>query len=163
MIDRFGALQGSAARVRRIAEGLSAEELRMPAYPSEWSLADVFSHLGSGAVIMQLRLDAALAARDLAEGFAQPIWDGWNAKTPEAKAVDALRADRAFLARVESLTDEERARFAFSMASRQFDLGGFLGLRLNEHALHTWDIEVALDRAPSCRETRRAGSSTTSP
>ena len=26
-----------------------------------------------------------------------------------------------------------------------FDFAGFIGLRLNEHALHTWDIEVALD------------------
>ncbi|MGA3221606.1 MAG: hypothetical protein ABSE77_21485 [Acidimicrobiales bacterium] len=26
-----------------------------------------------------------------------------------------------------------------------FDFAGFIGLRLNEHALHTWDIEVTLD------------------
>ena len=26
-----------------------------------------------------------------------------------------------------------------------FDLDGFVGLRLNEHALHLWDIEVAFD------------------
>ena len=26
-----------------------------------------------------------------------------------------------------------------------FDITGFVGLRLNEHALHTWDVEVATD------------------
>ena len=30
-----------------------------------------------------------------------------------------------------------------------FDFAGFVGLRLNEHALHTWDIEVTLDPAAS--------------
>jgi hypothetical protein len=27
----------------------------------------------------------------------------------------------------------------------RLDLAGFVGLRLNEHAFHTWDVEVALD------------------
>ena len=29
----------------------------------------------------------------------------------------------------------------------EFDFDGFVGLRLNEHALHLWDVEVALDPA----------------
>ena len=31
------------------------------------------------------------------------------------------------------------------MGPMTFDFAGFIGLRLNEHALHTWDIEVTLD------------------
>ena len=37
---------------------------RSRAYPSEWTIADVLSHVGSGAVIMQRRLDDSLAGRD---------------------------------------------------------------------------------------------------
>ena len=44
-----------------------------------------------------------------------------------------------------SLADDERARFEFAIGPMTFDFAGFIGLRLNEHALHTWDIEVDLD------------------
>ncbi len=40
------------------------------------------------------------------------------------------------------MTEAERASFHFSMGPMSFDLTGYLGLRVNEHALHTWDIEV---------------------
>jgi len=43
-----------------------------------------------------------------------------------------------------SLTAEEQGRFSFSLGPMSFDIAGFVGLRLSEHALHTWDIEVAL-------------------
>jgi hypothetical protein len=36
---------------------MSEEELTTGAYPSEWTVAQVLSHLGSGAVITQRRLD----------------------------------------------------------------------------------------------------------
>ena len=37
-----------------------------------------------------------------------------------------------------------------------FDFAGFIGLRLNEHALHTWDIEVAFDpHAPVAPDATR--------
>ena len=32
------------------------------------------------------------------------------------------------------------------MGPMSFDFDGFVGLRLNEHAFHTWDIDVALDQ-----------------
>ena len=143
--DQVDALRASATRLRHIVEPLSADQLRAPAYPTEWSIADVLSHIGSGAVVMQLRLEAALAGPDLADDFAQRIWDEWNAKSPGEKRADALIADRTLLDRVESLTEEQRARFGFTMGPIQVDLARFLGLRLNEHAVHTWDIEVALE------------------
>ena len=145
MVDQLDALETSVARLRGIAEGLGADQLREPGYPTEWSIADVLSHIGSAAVIMQLRLDAALTGDDLADGFAQPIWDEWNAKSDDAKAADGLAADRALLERIESLTDEERSRFSMSMGPITVDYPQFIGLRLNEHALHTWDVEVAID------------------
>jgi uncharacterized protein (TIGR03083 family) len=145
MTDQLDALRASVARLRRIVEPLDESALRASAYPTLWTVADVLSHVGSGGVIQQARLDAALEGRDLADDFAQPIWDEWNAKSPKAKAGDALAADRALLDRLDALTDDERARFRLSLGPIELDIAGFIGLRVNEHSLHTWDIEVGFD------------------
>ena len=142
---KLGALRASVARLRGIVEPLGADELRASAYPTEWTVADVLSHLGSGAVILRARIDGSLADRELPGEFERPIWDEWNAKPPEAKAADGLAADRALLDRIDSLTDDERARVSFAMGPIQLDLAGLVGLRVNEHAVHTWDVEVVFD------------------
>jgi uncharacterized protein (TIGR03083 family) len=143
--DQISALAASVAHLRKVADGLGPEQLRAQAYPTEWSISDVLSHVGSGAETMQRRLDAFLAGEQPADDFAQPIWDAWNAKSPEAKAADALDVDRKFVDRLESLTDDEKARVDIVFGPMRLDLADFVGLRLNEHALHTWDIEVTLD------------------
>jgi uncharacterized protein (TIGR03083 family) len=145
MSATLSALAGSVRHLRDIAEPLDSAQLRSRGYPSEWTISDVLSHVGSGAVIMQRRLDDSLAGRATDDAFAPSVWDEWNAKSPEAKAKDALAADRALLDRIESLSDEERDRLQFSMGPITVDFEGFVGMRLNEHTLHTWDVEVALD------------------
>jgi uncharacterized protein (TIGR03083 family) len=141
------ALRSSAVRLRGLVEPLDDARLETPAYPSEWTIADVLSHLGSGAVILDRRLDDALLGRSTPDDFAPSVWDAWNAKSPRIKADDALAADGGFVERLGSLTDAERARFSFALGPLTFDFAGFVGLRLNEHALHTWDIAVVLDPA----------------
>jgi uncharacterized protein (TIGR03083 family) len=146
MTDQLEVLRTSVARLRRTVEGLGPSQLAAPAYPAEWTIADVLSHLGSGAVIHQRRFDDALAGRETASSFAPAVWDEWNAKSAPAKAADSLVADQALLERLGSYADDNvRARFEFAMGPMTFDWAGFIGLRLNEHALHTWDVEVALD------------------
>ncbi len=145
MSQRLEALHGSVERLHSMVEGLDAASLETQAYPTEWTVADVLSHLGSGAEILERRLEDSLAGVDTPDDAAPVVWDIWNAKTPDAQAADALVADRALLDRLESLGDDERERFRFSMGPMTFDLDGFVGLRLNEHALHLWDIEVAFD------------------
>ena len=100
------------------------------------------SHLGSAAVIMQRRFEAAVP-----DDFAPSVWEEWNAKSPRAQVDDALAADAALAAALEALSDEERGGFSFATGPIRVGFEGFVGLRLNEHALHTWDIEVALDHA----------------
>jgi uncharacterized protein (TIGR03083 family) len=145
MTDDVDVLRASVERLHGIVEALDPAQLEMPAYPAKWTIADVLSHLGSGAVILQRRLEDTIAGSTTPSDLAQPIWDGWNAKSPQAQAADALVADRAFVDRLGSLGDDERARFHFAMGPMNFDFAGFVVLRLNEHALHTWDIEVTLD------------------
>ena len=70
------------------------------------------------------------------------MWDTWNAKSPEEQRDDALAADAALLARLEAVAPDDRDRFSSAMGPMTLDFAQFVGMRLNEHAFHTWDIEV---------------------
>ncbi len=139
------ALRASADRLVALVDPLTPDQLRLSAYPTEWTIAAVLSHLGSGAVIMRLRLDAALTGGEAGIDVMQPVWDEWNAKNADDQAADALRADRALLDRLGPVTSEERAAFRFSLGPFDLDFDRFVGFRLNEHALHSWDITTTLD------------------
>jgi uncharacterized protein (TIGR03083 family) len=141
------ALRASHDRLAGLVARLDAGGLRARSYDTEWSVADVLSHLGSGAEITSLYLDPGLAGGDppAQEAF-QQIWDVWNARSPEEQAALAVAADEALVARLEALSPEQRAAFRVAMfGPAPLDLAAFLGMRLNEHALHTWDIAVSLD------------------
>jgi uncharacterized protein (TIGR03083 family) len=147
MPDPLTVLDSSCRHLRALVEEFDEDQLEAPAYPSEWSIADVLSHLGSGAVIMQRRLEDILADAETPSEFSQAVWDEWNAKSPTAKRTDGLRADRALTDRLASVGHQERDGFRFSMGPFSEDFAGFVGLRLNEHVLHTWDIEVQTNPA----------------
>lgn len=142
--ERIAALEASAARLASLVNGLTLEQLDQQAYPSKWTVSDVLSHLGAGAVIMRKGIDAAASGNPVEEGFNQSVWDEWNAKGSSARATEVFAADHALFDRVASLTDAERSSFQFAMGPFQLDLATFLGLRLNEHVLHSWDVDVAL-------------------
>ncbi|HEY6426449.1 MAG TPA: maleylpyruvate isomerase N-terminal domain-containing protein [Acidimicrobiales bacterium] len=143
MRDPVDVLGNSTRHLRDIVEGLETSQLDAPAYPAEWTIADVLSHLGSGAVLLQRWLEDALAARETPSDLAPSVWAEWNAKSSSVRCSDALLADKALLERLGSVTEAERASFRFVMGPINEDFDGFVGLRLKEHALHTWDIEVS--------------------
>ncbi|MDQ1431862.1 MAG: hypothetical protein QOF40_2464, partial [Actinomycetota bacterium] len=122
------ALRASADRLRRLVAPLDDAQLEQPAYPSEWTIADVLSHLGSGAAIGQRRLDDALTGRTPPDDFPPSVWEAWNAKSPRAKAADALVADRELLERMEATGEEERDALRVSMGPLEFDFTGFVAL-----------------------------------
>jgi len=144
----IGALRHSHERLQEAAGPLDAAQLEQLSYASEWSIAQVLSHLGSQAEIFGLFLAAGLTGQDPPgrEEFV-PIWAVWNAKSPQAQASDALRADQATLEQFESLDDEQRARLRLQMFGMDLDITGLARMRLSEHAVHTWDVAVALDPA----------------
>jgi uncharacterized protein (TIGR03083 family) len=143
--DRLSALLTSVERLRQIVSGVSDADLEQPAYPSEWSIADTLSHVGSGAVIMQRRLVDGLAGRAMPAEFAPSVWDEWNAKSPTAKRADAVVTDGELLVRLEDVPRDEREAFGFELGPVQLGFDDLVGMRLNEHVLHTWDVEVARD------------------
>jgi uncharacterized protein (TIGR03083 family) len=141
----LAALRNSSAHLREIVTPLDDEQIAVPAYPTEWSIAQVVSHVGSGAVIMHRRLDDTLADRATPDEFAPAVWDVWNAKSPREQVDDGLAADRALVEHLDELTDDEWTRLRFDFGPFQLDASGFVGMRVNEHVMHTWDVEVALD------------------
>jgi uncharacterized protein (TIGR03083 family) len=142
----IGALRHSHDRLQAIVVPLSLEQLQQRSYASEWSIAQVLSHIGSQSEIFALFLDAGLSGQDPPgrDEFG-PIWASWNAKDPRAQASDALRADEATLERFESLDADQRARLRLRVFGMDVDLTGLARMRLSEHAVHSWDVEVALD------------------
>lgn len=126
----------SVDRLRRLVE---AADPRQPSYCDDWTVAQVVSHLGSGAAIGVARL----AGGDVDP---QPIWDEWDAKSPEAMVADGLAADAAFLDAVDALSDEDRASRRISFGPMEVSVDEFVRFRVYEHVVHTWDVEVAGDR-----------------
>ena len=142
------ALRHSHETLEAVAGPLDEGQLERRSYASQWSIAQVLSHLGSQAEIVNLFLDAGLAGQDPpGQDAFPPIWETWNAKSPADQAVDALRADRAVTTRLESLDDAQRERLRLHAFGMDLDTTGLARIRLAEHAIHTWDIAVALDPA----------------
>jgi uncharacterized protein (TIGR03083 family) len=132
----------SVRRLRELVRGLDVDELERPSYATDWTIADVLSHLGSGGVLMERRLEAAQAGVPLPDDVAQPVWDEWNAKSPQAQADDALVEDERLGKAFESVDEADRERIEFPFGPLTVSFETAVALRLNEHALHTWDIEV---------------------
>jgi uncharacterized protein (TIGR03083 family) len=140
------ALRTSHDHLRSVTGPLASDQLRAPSYAADWSIAQVLSHLGSGAEIFGLFLDSALnGAVPPGREKLEPIWERWNDKGPDEQASDALAVDGGFVERVEGLDEAERARVHLALFGTDLDLAGLLQMRLSEHALHTWDVAVALD------------------
>lgn len=145
------AVRASHDRLAGIVAGLDAQTLRNRSYDTDWSIADVLSHLGSGAEILSRYVNAGVTGGDPPSQDAfKPVWDTWNARSPEEQAARSVEVNEVLVAKLESLTPEQQETFSVTMFSAMsMDLAGLLGMRLSEHAVHTWDIAVALD--PSAR------------
>ncbi|MHB1989137.1 MAG: maleylpyruvate isomerase family mycothiol-dependent enzyme [Acidimicrobiales bacterium] len=140
------ALRHSHDALSAVAETLGNDRLQSPSYDSDWSIAQVLSHLGSGAEIFALILDAGVSGDEPPSRESFPaIWDAWNSRSPEAQAADALERDGVLVAKFEALDAAQLGRLHLELFGRDVDSAGVARMRLSEHAIHTWDIAVALD------------------
>jgi uncharacterized protein (TIGR03083 family) len=144
----IAALRNSHELLIGLLQKLTPEQVRGESYCSDWTIAQVLSHLGSGAQIALMMLPGALGEGELAtpDSF-PPVWDVWNAKSPEQQAADAPVADERHLEALERLSDEQLSRISLPFFGMDLDAVGLIRLRLGEHALHTWDVAVTLDPA----------------
>jgi len=142
----LAALEHSHRRLADAVAPLSADQVDGPSYDRDWTIAQVLSHLGSGAEIFQLFLEAGLLGEGppAMDAF-QTIWDRWNAKSPVDQAADAVTADRALLDRLAAVDEAGRAAWGLDLLGERRGFEGLVRLRLGEHAVHTWDVVVMDD------------------
>jgi uncharacterized protein (TIGR03083 family) len=131
-----------------VVSALTADQLTGPSGASEWTVADVLSHLGSGSEISLAALQAALGEREApGDDFNPSVWDRWNAMTPEDQRAGFLEHDRALVEALEALDADQQSALEVPIGflPAPLSVAGFGGMRLNEVAHHSWDVRVATD------------------
>jgi uncharacterized protein (TIGR03083 family) len=133
-----------AARVR----GLGEADLTRQSYCTNWSVAQVLSHLGSGAEIALAQLRAARAGTTpLGADDFRAVWARWDARPPRQQAAAFAEAVPRLHDAVDALDDAERRELRPYFHAGPVDLPAFLAFRLVEQALHAWDVHVAFEPA----------------
>ncbi len=146
------ALRSSHDLLASLADGLDEAAATRMSYCSEWTVAQVYSHLGSGAEINAEWLRAAREHTDpIGQDAMQAIWDRWNARGPREQVTEAIKADARLVEAYEAMSAEDLAAAHITLFGGALDLDGegLALFRLPEHAVHTWDVAVAFD--PSAR------------
>jgi uncharacterized protein (TIGR03083 family) len=148
----IGALRGSHDRLCAKVGELDDEGLACQSMCTQWSVAQVLGHLGSGAEIGLGIFEANVAGAELpgSETFT-PIWDRWNAMEPREVADRFAEADRRYVEAFEALGAEQldAMQIKLSFLPDPVDVATAVGFRLNEHTLHSWDVFAAFDPSAS--------------
>lgn len=149
LADRtIAALRANHDELAELVSGLSLAQLTGPSGATEWTVADVLSHLGSGSEIMLATYRVALEGADEpADDFNQGVWDRWNALDPQAQADGFVEHDAALVERLEAIPPAEResVRIKLGFLPTPLPLGSIAGMRLNEAVLHGWDVRVGIE------------------
>ncbi|MGD1034627.1 MAG: maleylpyruvate isomerase family mycothiol-dependent enzyme [Candidatus Dormibacteria bacterium] len=142
------AVRRSHDRLAAIVEALTPAQLTGPSYASEWTVAQVLSHVGSQAELFRLLVDAGLSGGEApGRETMLPIWRRWDALAPETQASESVAGNEQLVRHLESLDAGRLASLHVQAFGRDLDAVGLLRSRLSEHAIHTWDVAVMLDPA----------------
>jgi uncharacterized protein (TIGR03083 family) len=147
LVDRtIAALRANHDMLATLVPGLPDEALTGPSGASEWTVAQVLSHLGSGAEITTKPIATAAGLPVEAEDN-QAVWARWDAAGPVDQAAGFIEHDTRLVELLEGLTAEQRADLRIDMGflPEPVPLAVALGMRLNEVAAHAWDVRVGLD------------------
>ena len=142
------ALRAGDDELSPLVRDMTPEQLTAPSAAADWDVSQVLSHLGSGAVITLATFDAALGGRPTPGMEAnQEVWKLWDAMTPQERADGYLAANADLLARYDSVDPQTREDLRVDMGflPAPVDLGTAARFRLNEFALHSWDVRVVRD------------------
>ena len=122
------------------------DQLTGPSGADDWTIAQVLSHLGSGAEIGRAPIARAAGEAVDAEDN-QTIWARWDASTPAEQADGFVRYNARWLETVDALTPEQRSSLAVDLGflPEPVPMVVALGMRLNEVANHAWDARVGFD------------------
>ena len=139
-------LRASHDRLVAYVASLDEEALGRPSMCTDWTVAQVLSHLGSGAEIGRETLGAAVTGRDPAVDL-EAVWARWNAMAPRQMATEFAISDRRLVETFEALDDAQLSglRLSLPFLPEPIDIATLAAFRLNEHALHSWDVVAAID------------------
>jgi uncharacterized protein (TIGR03083 family) len=133
-----------------LLDKLGPDDLARTSGASEWTVAQVLSHLGSGAEINLATLESALdGTGGPARESNASVWARWDGMSPAEQAASFPAADERLVRRLEGLDERTRTelRIDVGFLPRPVDVATSAGLRLTEFALHSWDVRAALDPA----------------
>ena len=126
---------------------LTEVQLKAQSGADQWSVADVLSHLGSGAEIQHHTVSRAVSGDTGDAPVNQEIWDRWNALPPVEQATEFVVSEERLVSLFESLTPEQRSsvRVDLGFLPAPVSIATPLAMRLNEQTLHGWDARVGVD------------------
>ncbi len=142
------ALRSGHDSLAALVAGLSPDDLTRPSAATEWQVSQVLSHLGSGAEIGLAALTAAQGGGAGPDGdFNREVWARWDAMTPAEHAAGFLEANQRLVEAYEALDASARTELRINLGflPEPVDVATAARFRLNEFALHRWDVEVAFD------------------
>lgn len=137
---------GMAALVSTLRE----DDLVRMSGATEWDVAHVLGHLGSGAEIARATVQAAL------DGQPNPgrelnisVWDRWNVLSARQRADGFVASNAALTELYESIDGDTRDSLLIDLGflPAPVDLATATRLRLSELTLHAWDVRVSFDTA----------------
>jgi uncharacterized protein (TIGR03083 family) len=127
-------------------EQLPPEGLTEQSACADWKVYQVVSHLGSGPEINGARLESVLrGAPPQTDEQRKAIWDRWDSRKPDEMLPAFRQANDDYFELLDSLGDDELGRVVPWFVG-PVPVATALALRLNEQALHAWDIRWARDR-----------------
>jgi uncharacterized protein (TIGR03083 family) len=144
----IAALRAETDELHQLVPTLSREVLTGRSGASEWSPADVLSHLGSQAEIHIAILRAAVGEGEYpTRDHNRSVWDRWDNSTPEQQSEGYLLQSQAFIDAIEALSPRSHDAFTIPLDFLPIPLSvaSYAGFRLSELAHHGWDVRVAAD------------------
>jgi uncharacterized protein (TIGR03083 family) len=147
----IAALRSAHDLLARLVDGMGPDAAGSMSYCSEWTIAQVLAHIGSGAEIGLEWLAAVLERREpMSQDEFPKIWKVWNERPPMEQVVQGVAANSRLVAAYESASAEQLTGGRVTLfGMMEVDGYGLAMFRLPEAAVHTWDVAVALD--PSAR------------
>ena len=138
----IAALRGAHERLATFVAGASADDLVHPSMCADWNVAQVLSHLGSGAEIGRATVTGTPVEN-------AEVWERWNAMEPAGMASSFVAADERLVGWYEDLSHDELATLQVQLPflPAPIDAAGAAGFRLSEVSLHSWDVFGAFDPA----------------
>jgi uncharacterized protein (TIGR03083 family) len=145
--DWLRALHATSERLDGQVGSLSEKDLARPSFAEGWSIAQVLSHLGSGAEIGAMLVERGLKGwtNGPIRDDVLPIWQRWDAMGPLEQRATWQDANARHLGLLDSLDATEHASVKVPYFAGLLSVADYAGYRLSEQSVHGWDIAVALN------------------